>query len=164
MSIQFNADEIFEMAEEIERKGARFYRQAAQSGASARTRERLIELAQMEEDHLRIFATMRKESSGQQWAETVYDPQGEVALYLRAMTSGKVFDVKTDPSTRLTGKETMEEILHIAIGLEKDSIIFYLGIKDMVPENLGREQIDRIIKEEMSHITTLNEELKALSK
>jgi rubrerythrin len=164
MTTEFNADEIFEMAEEIERKGVRFYRRAASVAPEARTRELLLKLASMEEDHQRIFASMRKDLAGHEWAETVYDPQGEVALYLRAMTSGKVFDVKTAPSTRLTGKETMEEILHIAIGLEKDSIIFYLGIKDMVPENLGREQIDRIIKEEMSHITTLNEELATLSK
>ena len=163
MSVYFNADEIFEMAEEIERNGARFYRRAAKGAGESRTRHRLLELASMEEDHEKIFASMRKELADQQWAALAYDPQGEVALYLQAMAAGKVFDVKSDPTKRLSGKETMEEILHIAIGLEKDSIIFYLGIKDMVPEELGKDKIDRIIKEEMSHITTLTEELAALS-
>lgn len=163
MSIYFNADEIFEMAEEIERKGTRFYRRAAEGAADARTRKRLLELASMEEDHEKIFASMRKESSGPEWAAAVYDPQGEVALYLRAMTGGKVFAVKSDPTNRITGKETMEEVLRIAIALEKDSIVFYLGIKNMVPEKLGKDKIEDIIKEEMSHITTLTEELEALS-
>lgn len=163
MSIQFNADEIFEMAEEIERNGVRFYRRAAENARESRTRERLLELASMEEDHEKIFASLRKESSEQEWAALAYDPEGEVALYLRAMAGGKVFDVKSDPTKRLTGKETMEEILQIAIGLEKDSIVFYLGVKEMVPERLGKDKIGDIIKEEMSHITTLTEELATLS-
>ena len=38
-------------------------------------------------------------------------------------------------------------IFRAAIGLEKDSIIFYLGMKELVPENLGKNRIDKIIKE-----------------
>ena len=62
------------------------------------------------------------------------------------MADGHVFDVRKDPSERLTGKETMEDILKTAIGLEKDSIVFYLGIKDIVPEKLSKERIDDILQ------------------
>jgi rubrerythrin len=58
----------------------------------------------------------------------------------------------------------MEEILKAAIVAEKDSIIFYLGLKNAVPERLGGEKIDIIIEEEMSHITLLSNELLALKK
>ena len=54
---------------------------------------------------------------------------------------------------------SIEEILKIAITAEKDSIVFYLGMKDVVPVNLGKEKLDRIIKEEMNHITILSKKL-----
>ena len=50
----------------------------------------------------------------------------------------------------------IRRILLAAIGLEKDSIIFYLGMKELVPENLGKNRIDKIIKEEMGHIRLLS--------
>jgi rubrerythrin len=78
------------------------------------------------------------------------------------MADGHVFDVRKDSSERLTGKETMEDILNTAIGLEKDSIVFYLGIKEIVPKRLSRQRIDDIIKEEMGHIAVLSKELAAL--
>ena len=61
--------------------------------------------------------------------ESTFDPDNQAALYLRAMVDGKVFDIKKDPSNVLSEVKTLEEILHIAIGLEKDSIVFYMGIK-----------------------------------
>ena len=56
----------------------------------------------------------------------------------------------------LTGKESMVQIIDIAIGLEKESILFYLGLKDMVPPKYGQEKLDQIIREEQRHITQLS--------
>lgn len=95
---------------------------------------------------------------------TVPDPYGEAVLYLRGMADSALFDVKADPSERLTGNETLEEILRAAIGLEKDSIVFYLGIKEMVPERLGKHRIDDIIKQEMGHIAVLSKGLASLKR
>jgi rubrerythrin len=55
----------------------------------------------------------------------------------------------------------MWEILKAAIGIEKDSIAFYLGMKDMVSERRGKEKIEEIIREEMEHIRLLSHELMA---
>jgi len=43
MPIPFNADEVFEMAEQIERNGARFYRAAAEEIAHIATLSRKLE-------------------------------------------------------------------------------------------------------------------------
>ena len=43
----------------------------------------------------------------------------------------------------------MKQILKGAIEAEKDSIVFYLGMKNAVPENLGQDKIEAIIQEEM---------------
>ena len=58
----------------------------------------------------------------------------------------------------------MRQVLHTAIGLERDSIVFYLGMKELVPENFGKDKIDGIIKEEMGHIKLLSNRLSLLEK
>jgi rubrerythrin len=163
MSTTFSADEVLEMAEQIERNGSRFYRRASQGFTDSRARELLLDLAIAEDEHQKVFAAMRADLSPQEREPTVPDPYGEAVWYLRGMADGTLFDVKADPSERLTGKETTEEILRTAIGLEKDGIVFYLGIKGMVPERLGRDRIDAIIDQEMGHIAALSKQLASLS-
>jgi len=164
MSVPFSADEIFEMAEQIERNGSRFYRRASQGFAEPRARELLLDLAIAEDEHEKVFAAMRADLSPQEREPTVPDPWGEAVLYLRGMADSQLFDVKADPSERLTGKETLEEILRTAIGLERDSIVFYLGIKEIVPERLGKQRVDAIIREEMGHVAALGKALASLSR
>ncbi|MBA7677012.1 hypothetical protein ES703_85260 [subsurface metagenome] len=161
MSITFNAFEIFEMAEQIERNGVKFYRKAAQSVSDSQMRQILEELADMEAEHEETFADMRKQLSDKAWAARVFDPENEMALYLQAMASGHVFDLRQDPSEQLKGTESIEEILKLAIDAEKDSIVFYLGLKDFVPVKAGKDKVEAIIKEEMGHIAVLNRRLPA---
>lgn len=163
MSILFNADEIFEMAEQIERNGAKFYRKVAEKAENEDSRQLLLNLAKMEDNHEKTFAAIRSELKGKA-DDNIFDPDAQAVLYLRAFADGEVFDMKVDPSERITGRETMEEVLKTAIGLEKDSIAFYTGIRELVPEKLGKGKIEHIIKEEMRHVSDLSNELKSLNK
>jgi len=155
--ITFNADEVFQMAEQIERNGAKFYRKAADGAAGGA--DQLRKLAEMEEQHELLFAEMRAQLRPQM--PITFDPDGLGPAYLRAMAAGKVFDATADPSAALTGNETIEAILRTAIGLERDSIIFYLGMKETMGGHGAGEKIDQIIQEEMTHITTLSNALAA---
>jgi len=163
MSILFNAMEILEVATKIERNGARFYRQAAQGLEDSKTIGVLNDLANMEDEHEKVFARMQQEFASQKLAPTVFDPENQTASYLHAMADGRVFDVRSDPVEKLTGKDSAEDILKMAIGLEKESIVFYVGMRDLVPKNLGKERINDIIQEEMGHIVLLGNTLKSLS-
>jgi len=162
MGFPFNEEEILEMAAQIERNGARFYRRAAEGNMDPQKRQLLLDLAAMEDDHERVFASMRGDLSEEKPEETAFDPEGQAALYLRSIADEHVFDVKADPVKLLSGEDTLEDILMIAMGMEKDSITFYLGMKDLVPERLGKDRIDGIIKEEMNHLASLSHELAAL--
>jgi rubrerythrin len=155
MSYDFNADEVFEMAEQMERNGAKFYRDAAETAADATNKEMLMGLAKMEEAHEKIFESMRAELTAAEKVSTVFDPSSESSLYLRALADSRVFFEKE------IDVKSMVEILKSAIEAEKDSIVFYLGMKEAVPENLGRDRIEAIIKEEMGHIRLLSKELVA---
>ncbi|MFP3869573.1 MAG: ferritin family protein [Syntrophobacteria bacterium] len=162
MSLDFNVDEILEMAEQIEGNGARFYRRAAEIVENADLRALLLDLAAWETGHEKIFAGMRADLTEQERQPRVFDPDDEASLYLRAMADGHVFDVRVDPASLLSGEETAEEILRLAIGHEKDSIVFYLGLKEITPEKGGRQRVDEIVKEEMRHIGFLNKQIAAL--
>ena len=79
MSYDFNADDVFEMAEQIEKNGAVFYRQAAADVADPDAKSFLLNLAAMEDDHQQTFADMRKELGSGEKAATVFDPANEAA-------------------------------------------------------------------------------------
>jgi rubrerythrin len=162
MSIRFNADEIFEIAEQIEINGGNFYRRAAEGTGDPKTRQRLLELAAEEDEHRKIFAEMRAALSGREKGDTFAAPSEEVSRYLRAWADGQVFDVRKDPAESLTGEETAEDIYRMALGMEKDSVVFYLGLKGATPKTWGRDKIDDIIQEEMRHIALLSTEIAAL--
>ena len=158
MSYDFNADEIYEMAQQIERNGAAFYRKAAETVDEASAKELLLNFAEMEVAHERMFAELKKDLSEKDKTTTTFDPEGEAALYLRALADTRVFFEKEIDISSLKG------ILKAAIMAEKDSIVFYLGMKEMVPDDLGKAKIDIIIKEEMSHIKLLSNRLVALKR
>lgn len=162
MAITFNADEIFEMAEEIERNGAFFYREAAGKASREDIRKMLLELAEMEEGHEKTFAQMRKKLSPAEKEQTTYDPDNEVAQYLRTMADFHGIEGKIGPSEKLTGNESMTEILKIALEAEKNSIAFYVGIKDLVPSRSGKGKIQTIIIEEMAHVSAIGGKLQSL--
>jgi rubrerythrin len=157
----FNADEVFEMAEQIERNGSKFYRAAAKKFPEVS--KLLLELAAMEDKHLKTYENMRAELSGTEIEQPVFDPDGQAQMYLRVMADGHVFDVKTDPAEKLANKNTPEEVLKMAIGLERDSIAFYVGLKEAVSNKAGKDKVEDIIKEEMGHIVILNQKLQELA-
>lgn len=155
MTYSFNASEVFDMAVRIEENGAAFYRKAAETQSDAANKEFLTKMAVMEDGHKAIFATMKQDLSHSEKKETVFDPEEEQSLYLAAMADSHGGEGSPSAADSLTGAETMEAILTTAIGLEKESILFYLGVKDYVPENLGKAKIDDIIREERRHVSQL---------
>lgn len=162
MSILFKVDEVFEMAGQIERNGGGFYRAAAGGAKDGETRELLLGLAAMEAQHEKFFAERRREIAETGTGAAEFSIDDQLSAYLRAWADGHVFDTRLDPVEALTGKETMEEILKIAIGLEKDSIVFYLGFKDAMTRKADVAHIEGIIREEMKHIAALNARLAAV--
>ncbi|MBN1832468.1 MAG: ferritin family protein [Deltaproteobacteria bacterium] len=163
MALDFNVDEIFEMAEQIERNGARFYRKIAEGSPKGDVRNLFLQFAEMEEEHEKIFISMRAELSDKDKKSTLFDPEGESAQYLRALADLRVFDGSADEDfaffENLAEEEKMKRAFRAAIDLEKESIVFYQGMKEFVPESLGKDKIDDIIKEEMQHVRILSNKL-----
>ncbi len=161
MSKQFNIDEIFELAEQIERNGAKFYRSAADRMDTADQRSLLGELAVMEAEHERTFASMRRELAKDLSRDSVYEVDDQAKLYLWAWVETAVFDINIDPLAVLETAD-IKEILKVAIGREKESIVFYEGLKSGIDVDSDRAKVDAIIGEEMKHIGLLMKQLRGL--
>ncbi len=158
MSFVFSADEIFEMALKIEQNGEKFYRHSAAKLADPEAIRLLLKLADMEVDHQKVFNGMRATLSAADKKAMTFDPNSESGLYLASLANTKVFFEKD------IGTSDLEEIFKAALAAEKDSIAFYLGMKDLVPGGSSQEKIEEIIREEMRHIRVLGERLAALKK
>jgi len=162
MAMIYNADEVFKMGEQIERNGCRFYARAAEQSDEAGVKQLLRRLADMEAEHETLFADMRREISRQGAAQVDYDPDNDVSRYLQASADSHVFNVRGGLESLLTGQESAPEVLRLALGFEKDSVVFFLGIRELVPAELGKDRIDWLIRQEMAHITDLASQLRSL--
>ncbi len=154
----FNIHEIFEMAEQIEINGGAFYRKAAENTVNPAGKKMLHELALMEDGHIGVFANLRKELAGR-GDDSSFDPEGEAMAYVRSIAATKVFD--DHPANLLTGAESVEQILRLAISMEKEAILFYLGLKEIMPPDWGRDKVQAIIEEEKSHVVMLTNQLRS---
>ncbi len=162
MGFKFNVCEVFEMAEHLERNGAKFYRKISECFDDPDVRKTLLLLSDWELEHADKFAVIRKSFLEGECPPTVSDVNNEDILYLRAMASGHVFDVSKDLCSDLGGSRDERQVLQMAVGLEKEAIVFYLGLKTAVPTDAGKEKVELIIKDKMRHLGILNRELSVL--
>jgi len=158
VSIRFTADEVLAIAEQIERNGARYYEAAAKIAADASLRDLLLDLAARERVHEQVFSGLRGVLTLREKEANTQDPYDEIALYLQALADASVFRPQTETAALPPGAGA-EEVLRHALALEKDSIVFYAGMREVVAEAQGRARVDEILREEMRHVATLTREL-----
>jgi rubrerythrin len=162
MTVNFTAFEIFEIAEQIERNGAKFYRGAATISADKSMQQFFTRLAEMEDKHEKIFADMRNSLQDETDDTKVFDPNNEMVYYLKAIAKSAGWEGKAASRVEFTGSETPIQIIKTAIQAEKASIDYYLGLKEFVSSQTGKNKVDGIIKEEMGHVVTLQKNLEQL--
>lgn len=156
MSIPFSFDEIIQMACQIERNGGRFYRAASKVTPEGPAKELLLKLAEQEDSHFETFEAMQKEFSSIDAKQTTHDPHNEITHYLNLIADDHVFNLEGDkPAGLLNGDEGAEEILRLALQAEKDTIVFFSGLKELLSREADKRKIEAIIREEMSHIRWL---------
>jgi rubrerythrin len=162
MSIDFNADEIFQLGIQIETNGKQFYETVAKNTLDPSVKRLFSELSKWESEHQQLFENLRKALPDSAKKETLFDPDGEQSLYLRTMVESHVFVKNKDVSGLASRCKTPAEALDLAIEFEKDSIVFFTTMKGIVPEHLGKDKIDLLINEEIKHISILTQKKKEL--
>lgn len=150
MDSEMDANEVFAMAEQIERDAAAFYKQAATLSADAKCRQVLAELGDMESEHEYVLAGMKVELAAR--------PPGPARLGAAGapgMAALFASGVREDLAHRFTGRETSDEILRRAIEFERDAVVFFLGVKRGLTDAADAQKIDEIIQQELGHILML---------
>ncbi|MBN1366567.1 MAG: ferritin family protein [Dehalococcoidales bacterium] len=152
MSIAFSIGELVAIAVGIEKQGIAFYDVMARSTKQPLARDLFISLADAERTHMETFKNMLSE------ADTYtppYDNEHEYDDYLRSLISSAVFTDESATSELATRAGSEVEALDIGIGAEKDSILFYYQMKEIMPPP-SVPIIENIIREEKLHLSQLS--------
>lgn len=157
MGIKFSGYEIGEMAVQIERNGKAFYSELARKSNDADMRTFFKYLADQEDAHLERFKGLRDRLSKEGYVAP-YD-WDEARDYLSVLVSKEVF-ADENMGARLA-KEAPDEAaaFDAAIGLEKDSLLFYHEMMRFVNKQ-DHPLIEAIAEEERKHIADLSEKRK----
>ncbi len=154
-----NGEEVLEMACQIERDGRAFYERAASFQPEGPARSLLEDLAAMEKDHERFFESLKSRQRDFGNALTGHE---DIDRYLDAAVAGSIFP--PNPVANLSKATTMRTILETALQREKDTVVFYTAMREAVPHDLGRETLERIIREEVGHVAMLAGAIRDLDK
>jgi len=155
----FNANEIFQIAIEIEGNGKLFYEKALEIIDDPDVKELLAFLAQEEVEHLKKFTELKAQLPKTATEDTIWDPEHEMNKYLQMMANMHVFRSDFDVEKELSRLKNSEDVLKLGIQFEKDSIIFFLTMQDVTEEKKGRESIGQLVNEEKKHLEKLSLEL-----
>lgn len=162
MSIHFNADEIFQMGIQVELNGKAFYDAAGSMCEAEQTKAALKYLRDQEAEHYRIFSEMRDQLPAGAKSETVYDPDGQMSAYLKALADSRVFTNETQAAELAKNCESAADVLKVALRFEKDSVLMFEAMENLTPTHWGQEKIDGLISAEQGHIREISEMLAKL--
>lgn len=155
----FTAEKVFNTAIRIERNGAAFYAAAAKQTSNEAMKKLLLQLSSAERIHAQAYTRLKSMLLKSQEAGKALETDGILQQYLLAFAKGGIFNLTMDTVKALAEMRTIQEILEFSIERERDSILFYTAVKELVPRKLGRSKVDAIIYEEMAHLAILNQEL-----
>ena len=151
MSVLFSGQDMLEVAINIERNGEAFYLAAMNTARDASSRAAFENLAGEEKKHLKTFQSILNSIPANPVSETY---TGEYALYVKTLSDGLVF--KDDKTARSMAARAANdaEIVHLALAVEKDSLLFYWEMKSLLRQE-DLPVIDRIMDEERAHVRRL---------
>jgi rubrerythrin len=156
------ADDVFAMAVRIEENGKTFYSGAAEMATDPAAKTLFSDLSAMEAGHVEAFKSLRSTLPDSDLSNIVWDPEGLAESYLQATADTHIFTVEVAQS-RLEKIKTPAEVLDMAIQFEKDSVAFFVGMKELLPDPAGKGEVDKLIRAEMEHITMLANASKAFA-
>lgn len=146
---RFSVSEVIEQAVRTERHGNEFYLALAEQFKSDASLSNLFgKLAGAEVLHETRF----RELHGQVQAE---EPEGwdDVSEYMRAIVESEFFLGSDTALARMKNVRDVDEAIRQAIGFEKETIHYFLWVRDLVAR---KDLVDSIIEEEKTHILWLN--------
>jgi rubrerythrin len=146
---KFSIREVVGQAIQTEKLGYQFYSTMAEK------------FRKENEDLHKLFTTLaekelKHEKAFSELIDIIGDsePEGweDVSQYMRAIVESEFFLGKNKSLPSMENIKTVNDAVDFAIGFEKETLLYFHGIKDAVKE---KDVVDEIINEEKSHIRWL---------
>lgn len=148
----FKGMDVLSFAIEIEKNGKSFYESVAQIIEVPEMKEVFLKLKEQEEQHIADFEQLLEKITEYQPQETY---AGEYLDYIKALVDNHVFNTKADIKALAETIKNKVDALELALRFEKDSILFFAELKNVVaPYN--HEVIEDLIAQERGHIRLLS--------
>ncbi|MFA6350208.1 MAG: ferritin family protein [Candidatus Omnitrophota bacterium] len=147
----FTGSEVVGLGIQIEKNGKDFYDAVASCVKNAKAKEAFIFLSSEEQKHVVVF--QRILNSIQK-----YEPApiyaADYAAYMKALAAEYIFTQGGKGGAIGKSVKNENEAIELGIKFEKDSIIFYDGMKKVIPD-FDLNIIDELIAREQEHLVML---------
>jgi rubrerythrin len=151
-----SASDIVDLAMQLEQSGEAFYRAVARKAQSSDIRTLFEYLADEEVKHYRVFSKL-----GQQLANNplMTDEEWEQYMQYLGATVQSAFFEGPDKALAAAEEATDEkEAVRMAMAFEKETLLFFYDLKDVVPA-ADQTFIEKVIAQEKTHVRRLAEML-----
>ncbi len=149
----FAGSEMVELGIQIEKNGRDFYDTLAKKSRNKKAAEIFRYLSGEEKKHIEVFQGILNRTEK-------YEPAGldadDYFEYMNILAGEYIFTRKGKGEQIAKRIKGSKEAVNMGIGFEKDSIIFYEGMKKAVPQ-YDLKIVDELIRQEQSHLRILTD-------
>ncbi|KAF1085728.1 Rubrerythrin [Sporotomaculum syntrophicum] len=146
--INFSGEEIVKLAVAVEQQGQKFYEIAVDKVGDPEIKEMFTALASEEKQHIIDFEALGI-GLGQEFVPNE-SYVNEYSNYMHALIDNHVFN-HDNVDKLAAGVTTVREALAVAMQFEKDSILIFQELYNVVDAS-GKDIIGKIIDQEKQHI------------
>ncbi len=146
------AAEALKWALEIEKNGEAFYNEVAAKSADSEVKALFEDLAAQERGHYRAFQKMLEGAKPDPDLSKI--DSDEYQTYLQVALADALFAGPDKGLTLARQAQDRETALRAAMGFEKDTLLFFYDLREMVSQ-AERVAISDIILEEKAHLRRL---------
>ncbi len=157
MYTRFNVFETLQIAERIEHKDAEYYLSMAQKAADAELRTICLKLANWKVKHEKVLEKRRKDYSEKTGEFGTFDPDDYVLSNPQAMAGLASLADKQRVARNAARWTSTADLYREAVKRERETAVFYEGLKHFVADPACEEAITEILMEKNRHIARLSE-------
>ena len=147
----FSITEIIEIAVQIEKNGERVYREAIGQSKNPELDNLLLQMAEEELEHTNWFLNLKDEIEKSQDRPQVEEMDAPLVKDLMGKQAFSLDDVN------FSRVKNSKELIDIFIEFENDTVLFYEMLKTFLVDEKTIEHLEKIIREEASHIQRLED-------
>ena len=160
---KLNLKEIIEIAIQIERAGAAFYKRLREVADNADTIELFEHLEKAEHQHIHDFEQVLR-SALEKPGKLEYSTTEEELLYLRAFAYRQIFSSPEDAVQKAGSLSDPIEAIDMALDFELRSVTFFQEMAQLIQDPDDRTSVEELARQEKTHaanLTRIREKLTA---